>query len=139
MKLRLAIFILSNKKLRNALIIILLAPFFLIFLILSSPFAIFFAKGEGDTDLLVVLDNMKVAFEQSVEDEKNDYSGGIDRIKVHNIGSDGNYVIDNNRFNKRIIAKTPKELEPIVERLNENFKERLNKILDERDNELIED
>lgn len=86
--------VLTSKKGRKIIGIIIGIPIFLILLILSSPFAIFFALTTGDqVSIQTILSESQQAFYQRVEFELMD--DDYDECVLEVIGSEDNSLIDN--------------------------------------------
>ncbi len=86
--------LLTNEKGRKIIGIAIGLPIFLILLILSSPFAIFFAlTTDGEVSIQTVLSESQQAFYQRVEFELMDDK--YDECVLEVIGSEDNTLIDN--------------------------------------------
>lgn len=88
--------VLTDEKGRKAVLIACLIPLIIILLILSSPFAIFFALVGGQNESVSVVSTMyelKEAFQYSLQLEQEDTSANV----IHTIvmGSEEGTIIDN--------------------------------------------
>jgi len=95
---KLAITVVTNKKVRNAVIIAAMTPLIIVLMVISSPFAIFFALGDGgasteDVPIMNIMNELKSEFENRIEIEINDSEA--DEVHLIYMGSEDNELIDN--------------------------------------------
>jgi len=88
----------TDERARRVILIACLVPFIALLLVLSSPFAIFFALiGSGTVDATVsigdTMSSLKVEFAQKLQSEQNDPAA--DEIRLIVMGSEDNSLIDN--------------------------------------------
>ncbi|SNT11506.1 hypothetical protein SAMN05446037_104129 [Anaerovirgula multivorans] len=88
----------TNKKVRNAVIIAAMTPMIIVLMVLSSPFAIFFALRDGgtstqDVPVMVIMNELKSEFENEIQRELDDPE--VDEVHVIYMGSEDNEPIDN--------------------------------------------
>lgn len=88
----------SDERVRRVILIACLTPFLLILIVLSSPFAIFFAIIGGDKyeDAISVYDTvytLSETFKSDIKEEESDPS--VDEIHTIIMGSESNSTIDN--------------------------------------------
>ena len=87
---------LSDEKGRRAILIACLIPFIIILLVLSSPFAIFFAllgDHEEQISVVSVLYEMKEEFQHNIQLEQEDTT--VDEVITIIMGSEDGTLIDN--------------------------------------------
>ena len=90
--------VVTNKKVRNAVIIAAMTPLMIVLLVLSSPFAIFFALRDGGASsegvpVMDIMTELKSDFEHRIELEINDPEA--DEVHLIYMGSEDNEFIDN--------------------------------------------
>ncbi len=88
----------SDERVRRVILIACLIPFLIILLVLSSPFAIFFAiiGGDKNADSVSVYEMMYTlndSFKESIVAEESDIT--MDEIHTIAMGSESNTIIDN--------------------------------------------
>ncbi len=93
---KIATTVVSDERGRRAVFIACLIPLVIILLVLSSPFAIFFALVEGQEEQIPVLnhlDDLRHDFEYRIKSEQDDSTADI--IKTVIMGSEDGITIDN--------------------------------------------
>ena len=90
--------VVTNKKVRNVVIIAAMTPLIIVLMVLSSPFAIFFALRDGGTSaegvpVMDIMNELKSDFEHRIELEINNPEA--DEVHLIYMGSEDNEFIDN--------------------------------------------
>lgn len=88
--------VLSDEKWRQAILVACLIPLIIILVVISSPFAIFFAVSDGQDDqtsIVNALYEMKVEFQQRIQIEQTDPEA--DCVNTIIMGSEDGMIIDN--------------------------------------------
>lgn len=88
----------TNKTARNVVIIAAMTPLIIVLMVLSSPFAIFFAVRDGgasseDVPVINIMNELKMEFENRIQIESDDPEA--DEVRLIYMGSEDNELIDN--------------------------------------------
>lgn len=88
----------TNKTARNVVIIAAMTPLIIVLMVLSSPFAIFFAVRDGGASsegvpVINIMNELKMEFENRIQIESDDPEA--DEVRLIYMGSEDNELIDN--------------------------------------------